>query len=66
MPIIVVTLQTVQLNYAEVGSPTAVHSLLLLHGMAFTSQNWIDLGTMALAARMGWRVIAVDLPGKLW
>lgn len=36
---------------------------LLLHGMNFKSQTWLDLGTIALLAAMGHRVVAVDLPG---
>jgi len=38
-------------------------ALLLLHGMAFSSKNWLDIGTIQLAAAMGYRVVAVDLPG---
>lgn len=37
--------------------------LLLLHGMAFSSQTWNELGTLALAAASGFRAVAVDLPG---
>ena len=36
---------------------------MLLHGAAFTSQTWIDLGTVEILAGAGHRVVAVDLPG---
>ncbi|XP_068598498.1 protein ABHD14A [Brachionichthys hirsutus] len=37
--------------------------VVLLHGQAFTSQTWEELGTMALLAANGYQAIAVDLPG---
>ena len=39
-------------------------SVLLLHGMAFKSETWLNLKTIHILAAMGHRVIAVDLPGK--
>lgn len=52
--------------YYQEGIPsgTATHpSVLLLHGMKFTSQTWRDLGTIATVTAVGHRVIAIDLPG---
>ncbi len=40
-------------------------TVLLLHGMAFTSKNWLDIKTIPLLAAMGYHVIAIDLPGKV-
>jgi len=37
--------------------------ILLLHGAAFSSATWAELGTIALLAQSGWQVFAVDLPG---
>ena len=37
--------------------------VLLLHGQAFTSANWAELGTLSFLAKLKLRVIAVDLPG---
>lgn len=43
--------------------PRDAPALLLLHGAAFTSETWRELGTLGLAEERGMRVIAVDLPG---
>lgn len=42
--------------------------VLLLHGAAFSSQNWVEIGTLPLLAAMGHTAVAVDIPGegKLW
>ena len=37
-------------------------SILFLHGAAFTSQIWDDIGTLTLLGAMGWRAVAIDLP----
>lgn len=37
--------------------------VLLLHGAAFSSKTWEELGTLALLADKRFRVVAVDLPG---
>ncbi|XP_023699039.1 protein ABHD14A [Paramormyrops kingsleyae] len=37
--------------------------VVLLHGQAFTSKNWEDLGTLALLAVNGYQALALDLPG---
>lgn len=38
--------------------------VLLLHGAAFSSRTWLDLGSLDDFAGRGFRVVAVDLPGK--
>lgn len=38
--------------------------MVLLHGQAFTSKTWEELGTMALLAVNGYQALAMDLPGK--
>lgn len=43
---------------------TAV-TILLLHGRMFSSKTWLDLGTLHILAAIGFRTVAVDLPGKL-
>ncbi|KAL4630681.1 alpha/beta hydrolase domain-containing protein 14A-like [Arapaima gigas] len=37
--------------------------VVLLHGQAFTSKNWEELGTLALLATHGYQALALDLPG---
>lgn len=38
--------------------------IVLLHGQAFTSKTWEELGTMALLATNGYQALAMDLPGR--
>ncbi|KAK8399050.1 hypothetical protein O3P69_004258 [Scylla paramamosain] len=53
--------------YREAKPPAEVEPsgevVVLLHGAAFKSANWVELNTVNLLAGMGHRVIAVDLPG---
>ena len=38
-------------------------AVVLLHGMKFQAQTWLDLGTIGLLAGLGVHVVAVDMPG---
>jgi len=38
-------------------------SVVLLHGMKFTSQNWKAIGTFEALEKEGFKVFAIDLPG---
>ncbi|CAL1546146.1 unnamed protein product, partial [Lymnaea stagnalis] len=37
--------------------------ILFLHGMRFTSKNWLDIKSLHHVANWGYRGVAVDLPG---
>jgi len=37
--------------------------VLFLHGAAFTSKNWHDIGTLSALGSKGYPAVAVDLPG---
>ncbi|EEC16665.1 abhydrolase domain-containing protein 14B, putative, partial [Ixodes scapularis] len=39
-------------------------SVLLLHGQAFKSETWQTLGTLGVLSRLGYRAVAIDMPGQ--
>jgi len=59
-------LQSVTVHYRETLPPSggsADHTVFFLHGMSFSSKTWQEIGTLQLVAAMGYRAVAVDLPG---
>ena len=45
-------------------SKDASQTLLLLHGAAFTSKTWVEsVPTIQTMCDLGYRVVAIDLPG---
>ena len=58
-------LQEVEVYYQQVKPSLSNNqgTVLYLHGDHGSSQKWMDLGSMHLAARLGYEAIALDLPG---
>jgi pimeloyl-ACP methyl ester carboxylesterase len=52
-----------QAIHGRVAGPRSGAPVLLLHGAAFDSGTWEQLGTLAVLAGAGLRGVAVDLPG---
>ena len=53
--------------YYQTASPVSNEkglTVLLLHGMRFSSQSWTDLGTLHVLAALGYSAVAIDLPGN--
>ncbi|XP_068598686.1 putative protein-lysine deacylase ABHD14B [Brachionichthys hirsutus] len=48
---------------SEPAAGDAKMSLLLLHGIRFSSENWLSNGTLEILAQNGCRAVAIDLPG---
>jgi len=42
---------------------SAEQSVFFMHGAAFSSKTWEDIKTLQLVAAMGYRAVAVDVPG---
>ena len=38
-------------------------AVFFLHGASFSSKTWQDIKTLQLVAAMGFRAVAVDIPG---
>jgi len=53
-------------NYRETLPPDSSsvdRSVFFLHGASFSSNTWEDIKTLQLVAAMGYRAVAVDIPG---
>lgn len=48
---------------AEPATGAARLPVLLLHGKRFSSENWLNIGTLDTLAQAGCRAVAIDLPG---
>lgn len=54
-------------TFSLVVTPPEIKSnltFLFFHGAAFKSQDWADLGTLGLLGALGYKSVAVDLPGN--
>ncbi|XP_072238083.1 putative protein-lysine deacylase ABHD14B [Leuresthes tenuis] len=48
---------------SEPATGEAKMSVLLLHGIRFSSENWLNIGTLETLAKAGCRAVTIDLPG---
>lgn len=56
--------QTLFYRQAEPAQQAPKLPVLLLHGIRFSSDTWLQLRTLATLAENGYRAVAIDLPGK--
>lgn len=49
---------------SEPASGQVTTSVLLLHGIRFSSQDWLNIGTLHVLAKLSCRAVAIDLPGE--
>ncbi|XP_063148005.1 putative protein-lysine deacylase ABHD14B isoform X1 [Candoia aspera] len=60
---IVVGGQTLFSRQAKPAQQTPRFSVLLLHGIRFSSETWLNLQTLSILAEAGYHAVAIDLPG---
>ncbi|XP_025962326.1 proline-rich protein 36-like isoform X1 [Dromaius novaehollandiae] len=60
---VVVDGQTLFYRDAAPGQGSPKLTVLLLHGIRFSSDTWLQLQTLAKLAEAGYRAVAIDLPG---
>lgn len=60
---IVVGGQTLFYRQAQPAQQAPRLSVLLLHGIRFSSETWLNLQTLSKLAETGYRAVAIDLPG---
>ncbi len=55
-----IEIEGAKIRYLEAGEGKTV---VMLHGASFTADVWVKTGTIDAISRIGWKAVAIDMPG---
>ena len=58
-----INLNGVEIRYFVAIPKVIDFDVVLLHGMSFSADTWLEIGTVSVLCEVGFRVFAIDMPG---